>query len=215
MQVKILVADDHKVFREGIISLLQHIPELCVVAEAGTAEEAISETEKHHPNLVLMDITMGDSNGIEATEILKNNFPGLNVLVLTMHDEYSYISKVLKAGASGYILKDAGKDELISAIRAVASGNTFFSQRVSSSILRNLLPNEKIKQEKKGVALTKREIEILKLITEEYSNTQIAAKLFISARTVDTHRRNLLEKIGVKNTAGLVKYAIKHGIVEA
>ena len=215
MQVKILVADDHKVFREGIISLLQHIPELCVVAEAGSAEEAISETEKHQPNLVLMDITMGDSNGIEATEILKNNFPGLNVLVLTMHDEYSYISKVLKAGASGYILKDAGKDELISAIRAVASGNTFFSQRVSSSILRNLLPNEKIKQEKKGVALTKREIEILKLITEEYSNTQIAAKLFISARTVDTHRRNLLEKIGVKNTAGLVKYAIKHGIVEA
>ncbi len=215
MQVKILVADDHKVFREGIISLLQHIPELCVVAEAGSAEEAISETKKHQPNLVLMDITMGDSNGIEATEILKNNFPGLNVLVLTMHDEYSYISKVLKAGASGYILKDAGKDELISAIRAVASGNTFFSQRVSSSILRNLLPNEKIKQEKKGVALTKREIEILKLITEEYSNTQIAAKLFISARTVDTHRRNLLEKIGVKNTAGLVKYAIKHGIVEA
>ena len=215
MQVKILVADDHKVFREGIISLLQHIPELCVVAEAGSAEEAISETKKHQPNLVLMDIPMGDSNGIEATEILKNNFPGLNVLVLTMHDEYSYISKVLKAGASGYILKDAGKDELISAIRAVASGNTFFSQRVSSSILRNLLPNEKIKQEKKGVALTKREIEILKLITEEYSNTQIAAKLFISARTVDTHRRNLLEKIGVKNTAGLVKYAIKHGIVEA
>ena len=215
MQVKILVADDHKVFREGIISLLQHIPELCVVAEAGSAEEAISETKKHQPNLVLMDITMGDSNGIEATAILKNNFPGLNVLVLTMHDEYSYISKVLKAGASGYILKDAGKDELISAIRAVASGNTFFSQRVSSSILRNLLPNEKIKQEKKGVALTKREIEILKLITEEYSNTQIAAKLFISARTVDTHRRNLLEKIGVKNTAGLVKYAIKHGIVEA
>lgn len=213
--IKILVADDHKVFREGIISLLQDIPEMIVVAEAGNAEEVISQARLHQPNLVLMDITMGSSTGIEATRILKEEFPATRVLVLSMHDEYSYISGVLEAGASGYILKDAGKSELVSAILAVAAGNTFFSQRVSSNLLQKLLPQEKGKTEKKGVPLTKREIEILQFISEGFSNAEIAGKLFISARTVDTHRRNLLEKTGVKNTAGLVRYAIKNGIVEA
>ena len=211
--INILIADDHKVFREGIISLLNEVENICVIAEASNGPEVLEMLKEKRPQVILMDITMGDSNGIEATKLVKKEYPDIKVLVLSMHAETGYIVGMLEAGASGYLLKDAGKEEMIRAILTVAEGNTYYSQKVSSALVEHLTsPNKP--REKTDIPLTKREVEVLKLISEEYSNPEIAEKLYISIRTVDTHRRNLLEKLEVKNTAGLVKYAFKHGIIE-
>jgi DNA-binding NarL/FixJ family response regulator len=162
-----------------------------------------------------MDIDMGETSGIDMTIEIKKDYPEIKILTLSMHGEKNYIVKILEAGANGYILKNAGKEEIITAIQTVANGGTYFSSQVSEKLLEYLKhPSKQKKDISKDVTLTEREIEILKLISEEYSNPEIAEKLFISVRTVDTHRRNLLEKLGVKNTAGLVKYAIKVGILE-
>lgn len=212
--ITILVADDHKVFRDGVISILEDLEDVKVVAEASDGREVLARLKEVQPRVVLMDITMGEASGIDATKLLKKDYPNVKVLALSMHAESGYIIKMLEAGASGYLLKDAGKEEMIRAIRTVDEGNTYYSQRVSSAILEHLANPAKSQKEKTAASLTRREMEILRLITEEYSNPEIAEKLFISIRTVDTHRRNLLEKLGVKNTAGLVKYAIRQGLLD-
>jgi DNA-binding NarL/FixJ family response regulator len=212
--IKILIADDHKVFRDGIISILDDVEDITVIAEANDGRQVLEQLKSHQPNVILMDISMGDANGIDSTKLVRQQYPDIKVLVLSMHAESGYIIKMLEAGASGYLLKDAGKEEMIRAIRTVVNGDTYYSEKVSSIIIQHLTNPNKSKPGKTGVALTKREVEVLQLITEEYTNPEIAEKLYISIRTVDTHRRNLLEKLGVKNTAGLVKYAIKYGIFE-
>ncbi|MCB9283072.1 MAG: response regulator transcription factor [Lewinellaceae bacterium] len=211
--ITVFIADDHKIFRDGIISLLENEEDIRVVGEAGSEEELNTRVARLQPDLILMDISMGSTNGIDATESILKRFPKIKVLALSMHSESSYILKMLEAGASGYLLKDAGSREMVAAIRSVASGNTYFSQQVSQTLLHHLSGGKKIKEKIAGVPLTKREIEVLQLIAEEFSNAEIAERLFISIRTVDTHRRNLLEKLGVKNTAGLVKNAIRLGLI--
>lgn len=214
MMINILVADDHKVFRDGIISILEDVADITVIAEAGDGREVMERLKKVQPHVILMDITMGDTNGIDTSKLVKASYPDIKVLALSMHSESGYIMKMLEVGASGYLLKDAGKEEMETAIRVVAKGDTYYSQQVSSIIVQQLTNPNKPKESKGGVPLTRREKEVLSLIAEEYSNPEIAEKLFISIRTVDTHRRNLLEKLQAKNTAGLVRYAIRHGIVE-
>ena len=211
--IDILIADDHKVFRDGITSILGEVEDINIIGEANDGREVINHLESINPDVILMDISMGETNGIDTTKLVKQKFPSLKVLVLSMHGESAYIVKMLEAGASGYLLKDAGKDEMIRAIRTVAEGNTYYSQRVSAAIVEHLTnPNQPKKN--KQIPLTKRELDVLRLIAEEYTNPEIAESLHISIRTVDTHRRNLLEKLQLKNTAGLVKYAIKQGIVK-
>jgi DNA-binding NarL/FixJ family response regulator len=213
--IKIIVADDHRVFREGIVSILEHTEDIEVVAQARDGKEVLEQLQRTKPDLILMDITMGNAGGIETTQMARQINPEIKVLILSMHSESSYIVKAMEAGASGYLLKDAGSQELVSAIRAVAQGSIYLSSQASATLIEQLLAkNKKPAERKEGIPLTRREIEVLKLIVEEYSNAEIAQQLFISIRTVDTHRRNLLEKLGVKNTAGLVKYAIKHGLAE-
>ncbi|MCO6490777.1 MAG: response regulator transcription factor [Phaeodactylibacter sp.] len=212
--IEIMIADDHRVFREGIVSILENTGEIRVVAQAQDGKEVMEKLRKARPELILMDISMGEAGGIETTRLVKEQYPEIKILVLSMHSESSYIVRMLEAGASGYLLKDAGSAELVNAIKAVAEGHTYFSSQVSATLVDQLVKGKKPPERKAGVPLTRREIEVLRLIAEEYSNPEIADKLFISIRTVDTHRRNLLEKLGVKNTAGLVKYAIKHGLVE-
>jgi DNA-binding NarL/FixJ family response regulator len=211
--IRILIADDHKIFREGLVALLDGEPELQVVGEAKHAQEVMEQLAQQPVEVILMDVDMGDSNGIDTTRQVKAAYPQVNVLALTMHAEHDYIVRMLDAGATGYILKNTGLDEMVMAIRAVSSGGTYYSQQVSASLVEHLTKPKK-QQASKGVPLTPRELEVLKLIAEEYANPEIAEKLFISVRTVDTHRRNLIEKLGVKNTAGLVKYALRHGIIE-
>ena len=212
--IEIMIADDHRVFREGIVSILENTGEIKVIAQAQDGKQVMEQLHQVQPKLILMDISMGEAGGIETTKLVRENYPAIKVLVLSMHSESSYIVKMLEAGASGYLLKDAGSAELINAIKAVAEGHTYFSSQVSATLVDQLVKGKKPTERKTGITLTKREIEVLRLIAEEYSNPEIAEKLFISIRTVDTHRRNLLEKLDVKNTAGLVKYAIKQGLVK-
>ncbi|MBN2521495.1 MAG: response regulator transcription factor [Bacteroidales bacterium] len=214
-QIKVMVADDHKMFREGIKALLEKEKNITVVSEANDGEEVFMKLSEKPVDLILLDISMEGMNGIEIAKKVCDQFPDVKILALSMHSEINYITSMLEAGATGYILKNTGKEEMITAIKTVASGDSYFSNEVSVKLIQNL--NKKSLQpglkDTKEIPLTKREIEILQLIVQEYSNPEIAKKLFISIRTVDTHRRNLLEKLGVKNTAGLVKYAIKHGLI--
>jgi len=214
-QIKIIIADDHKIFREGLTELLNKEKEIKIKGDAGNKQELMDLLKIHSVDVIIMDIDMGEYSGIDLTSEIKKVFPEIKVLALSMHGDKNYIVKMLEAGAIGYILKNAGKEEMMNAIRTVAGGNAYFSSQVSSKLLEDLLNPEKPKKKKpEGTPLTEREIEVLKLIAEEYSNTEIADRLFISIRTVDTHRRNLLEKLGLKNTAGLVKYAIQHGLLD-
>lgn len=214
MPITIYIVDDHKVFRDGITSLIKYEEGIEVLGSSGTIPDFMFKIVNFDPDIILMDISVGEDDGILATKWIKNKRPETKVLILSMHHEDSYIKKVLDVGANGYLLKDAGTKEMMQAIRTVANGSTYYSQKVSNSIVQQLLNKNLKKQKTKGQKLTPRELEIIKLIAEEKSNKEIADSLFISIRTVDTHRRNLLEKLQVKNTAGLVRYALQHGIAE-
>ena len=212
-QINIIIADDHKIFREGLSELLSKSDDLRIFGGAGDRDEILALLNAHHIHVVIMDIDMGETSGIVLTKEIRSANPEIKVLALSMHGEKNYIVKMLEAGASGYILKNAGKEEMINAIRTVANGDTYLSSQVSARLIDHITNPDK-KQKQEGIPLSEREIEVLRLITDEYSNSEIAEKLFISIRTVDTHRRNLLEKLQVKNTAGLVKYAISKGLLE-
>lgn len=212
--IKVLIADDHKIFRDGLKSLMESEPDIKVIGEAADGKEVLNQLENIQPDVILMDISMGEAGGITTTQIVKEKFPAIKILVLSMHSESSYILKMLELGTNGYILKDAGKSEMLSAIRTVATGNSYYSSIVSAKLVEALTRRSKTTSKRDDIPLTPRELEMLKLIAEEYSNQEIANKLFISIRTVDTHKRNLLEKLKVKNTAGLVKYALKKGLLE-
>ena len=214
-KIRVVIADDHKIIRVGLNAILQLENDIDVIAEAENGTDVIALMKTHVVDVILMDIDMGVPNGIETTHTIKSDFPDIKVLALTQHEERDYILKMLEAGANGYLLKNCGRDELRAAIHAVVNGDSYFSNSVSATLLKaitelkgNLKPASKNNSD-----LTQREKEVLQLIAQEHSNAEIAEKLFISVRTVDTHRRNLLDKLQAKNTAGLVKYAIEKGLV--
>ena len=215
--IKIIIVDDHKIIRVGLRGLLEREQDIEIMGEAENADAVMTILATQHTDVVLMDIDLGDSDGIMTTRKIKELYPSIHILGLTMHEESNYIIKMLEAGASGYLLKNAGREELLAAIHTVAKGDSYFSQKVSATLLQAITrQKETLADPKKPLiqsSLSEREIEVLRLIAQEYSNGEIANKLFISIRTVDTHRRNLLEKLHVKNTVGLVKYAIKMGII--
>jgi len=214
--IKVIITDDHKIIRVGLRGLLDRETDIEVVGEAEGAEDTLQLLAKIPVDVILMDIDLGESDGIQATRRVKEQYPNICVLGLTMHEESDYIIKMLEAGASGYLLKNAGREELLTAIHTVAKGDSYFSQKVSATLLQAIThPKTAPADQKKHfqTPLSEREIEVLRLIAQEYSNGEIAEKLFISIRTVDTHRRNLLEKLQVKNTVGLVKYALDKGII--
>lgn len=215
-KIRILLADDHTMIRSGIATLLQSIKEFSIVGEAEDGEDAVHKTSELRPTVVVIDLSMPKLSGIEATKIIKKRYPETNVLVLTMHENEEYVYQILKSGASGYVLKSAGKDELAAAIRAAAKGEKFFSPRISQ-----LMVEGYVKRVEKGtpdapkgdVLLTRREREILALVASGLTNQQIADQLFISPRTVDTHRTNIMQKLDIHDLANLVRYAIEHGVI--
>ena len=211
-KIQILLADDHPMVRSGLIKLLEPYKEFVVVGEAGDGEEAVAMTKKLEPDIVIIDLSMPKLSGIEATKLIRKNNPTTKVLVLTMHDNEEYVYQIFKCGAGGYMLKNTGKDDLAAAIRAVAKGETFFSPRVSeimvSAYLRKADVREELPLSNEDVLLTKREKEILFYIADGLNNSQIAEKLFISARTVDTHRTNIMQKLDIHDAANLVRYAL-------
>ncbi|MFT5166898.1 MAG: DNA-binding NarL/FixJ family response regulator [Saprospiraceae bacterium] len=207
-KINILLADDHKIFREGLKALLEEVKHLHVMLQAENGIQVIKLLENNTVDLVMMDIHMPLMNGLECIEEIKKSYPLLPVLVLTMAADDIYIKRMLMAGANGYLLKNSGGKELLSAIDTVLKGDQYYSAPVEQIIMNSLksptlfVPDEKI--------LSAREEEVLKLIATEHSNGEIANKLFISLRTVDAHKRNIQEKIGAKNIAGVIRYAIKN-----
>ena len=212
--IKVAIVDDHKMFRDGVSSILNEVSHIEVIWNASNRQDTYKGIEQMMPDIILMDISLGSESGLTLTKDLILRYPEVKILVLSMHQEENYIIKALEVGALGYILKDAGREEMISAIEIVYKGDHYYSKFVSDILIKRLTKGTRPKKSDDKSALTKREKEILKLIAEEYSNPEIAEELFISIRTVDTHRRNLLDKLGAKNTAGLVKHALKIGLIE-
>lgn len=213
-KIKVLIADDHKIVRVGLRGILEREEDITVVGEAEDGNEVLDILKSTVTDVVLMDIDMGRTNGIATTQKVKASHPEVQVLALTMHEEQGHIVGMLEAGACGYLLKNAGREELLAAVHTVAKGDSYFSNQVSATLLQ-ALTNVKRRSapSNNNTPLSDREVEVLQLIAKEYSNGEIAEKLFISIRTVDTHRRNILEKLQLKNTAGLVKYAIEKALL--
>lgn len=209
--IKLLLADDHGIIRDGIKLMLNKTSEFEIIGEANNGKEVVDYLEKHPDTIdvVLMDINMPEMNGIEATQIITDKYPKIKVLALTMHVEETYITNMLKAGALGYVLKESNKEDLIDAINTVAIGNKYYSNEVSVTLINSLMNNGKTKTSE----LSDREIEVLTFIATGNTNNEIGEKLFISGRTVETHRRNILSKLEVKNTAEMIRYAIKNNLV--
>lgn len=214
--IKVLLAEDHVILREGLKLLLQHDKELEIVAEAGNGMDVEDLLRKHEIDLVVVDIDMPGKNGVEITHYVKENYPSIKVLVLSMLDNEKYVIKSFIAGASGYLLKTSGKDELIAAIKKVHVGEPYISHHISLKLIRKIIENSMIISDdhKVNIDLSERELEVLQLISEGLTNTEIAEKIFTSKRTVETHRKNLMFKTGTRNTASLIKYAILNGIIK-
>lgn len=211
--IKIIIADDHQMFIDGIKALLKNEKDIKVVGEALNGEEVLSILKKEKADIVLLDINMPVMDGIETTKLLQEKFPQVKILMLTMHNKHEFISGLVNAGASGYILKNTGKKELMEAIQSVYEGKNYFSNEVTETIMHDLHKNP-TEQKIEVAQLTDREKDVLKLIAEEYSTKQIADKLFINSNTVETHRKNLMSKIKAKNLAGLVKFALQTGLIK-
>jgi len=208
--IKIILADDHNLFIQGLKSMLNQIDGLEVVAEAKDGEELLRKLRLYHADLVISDVHMPEMNGLEAVVHIKAQFPSTKILMLTMQEELSYVKRLFDLGVNGYLLKNASREELESAIKKIAQGGSYFS----SDLMASLMGGSKTNKTEENVQLTRREKEILSLICQELSNPAIAEKLFISQETVNSHRKNLLRKLNVKNTAGMVKYAMGKGLIE-
>ena len=213
--VKILIADDHELIHNGIINILKPLKRYKIVGKAVNGEDAIEKARLLDPDIILMDISMPVLNGIEATRIISKTMPEIKILALTQHEENEYVVEILKAGGSGYLLKNSKKQEFVDAIESVLSGKKVFSNKISEQLFNRLVnpPHENDKNEEPEIPLTKREIEIIQNIADDLSNQQIADKLHISLRTVETHRRNLMQKLNVKTVVALLKYAARHNII--
>jgi len=214
-KIRVVIADDHAVVREGIKMILGREPDIEVVGEAGNGREALDLVAKTKPHVVVMDISMPEMGGVEATRRVKEAHPKVNVLALTMHEDESYVFQLLKAGASGYVLKRGAAQDLVQAIRSAARGEAFLYPSVARSVLADYLKRVEAGEERyRFDGLTDREREILALIAEGLSNQEIAQKLYISIKTVQTHRTHIMEKLDLHNRAQLVRYAIRKGLIE-
>lgn len=212
-KVKIIIVDDHEMFRSGIKSLIELENLGSVIAEASNGEEFLKLIEKNIPDLVLMDIDMPLMDGIEASEKALQMHPGINILVLSMYDDYAHYSALLGAGVKGFISKSSGKSGLEKGINAVSSGDCYFSPDLLKNVIVEINKSKERKTDDNVIRFSQREEEILKLICNGYDTNEIADKLFLSNKTIDNHRSKLLQKVGVKNSIGLVIYAIKNKIV--
>ena len=208
--LKILLIDDHKIVRDGVKLYLDNRNGYEVVAEASDGHDAFNRLMHVEADLVIVDINMKGLNGIETARRIRSEYPQLKILALTMHNDYQNIKNMMDAGASGYVLKSCGEDEMIKAIDTVMAGDVYYSQEVAQTVMNNMARKNTVTTG--DTPLTPREKEIYRLIMKEYGNSEIADELFISVRTVEVHKRNLLEKTGAKNTAGLVLYAVKHNL---
>jgi two-component system, NarL family, nitrate/nitrite response regulator NarL len=212
--ISVIIVDDHQMFIDGIKGLIQSMPDIRVVGEANNGIDLIDVLADTKADAILMDMSMPKMNGLEATKHVIKHYPDIKVLMLTMHDSRNHIEKLLKAGASGYVLKNTGIEELQQAIETVVSGKTYYSPEVTQRIMEGFQQKKKLDSVYGDVDITDREKEVLALIAQEFTTAEIAEKLFISPHTVESHRKNLISKLGVRSAAGLVKYAVQIGLVD-
>lgn len=200
--IKIMVVDDHQLFRDGLLALLSKDEDIHIIGTASSSEELLEALNTKHPHVVLMDISMKEMDGLEAIRLAKHTHPEVKFVVLTMHAEGQYVVKAVRNGAYGYLLKNADEDELLEAIHTVFSGKKYFNDEISQLMIGNMaLEGEPHKK------LSNRETEVLKLVSEGKTTKEIADQLFVSTRTVETHRVNMMKKLKVQNTAELIKKA--------
>jgi len=214
-KTRVLIADDHAIVREGIRMILESQSDLDVVGEARNGKEAVQLTTTLNPDVVVMDISMPEMTGIAAMQAIKHVLPTTHVLILTMHEEDSYVFQLLRLGAAGYVLKRAAATDLVEAIRAASRGEAFLHPPVARQVVRDFLDQiQKGADRKRYDGLTGREREILVLIADGLTNQQIADKLFISIKTVQTHRAHLMDKLNLHDRSLLVRYAARKGLIQ-
>jgi two-component system response regulator NreC len=214
-KIRVLIAEDHTIVRQGLSALLRSESDIEVVGEASDGLEATEMAKKMVPDVVLMDIAMRNLNGLDATRTIKKLFPSMKVLVLTMYDNEEIIFQILKAGASGYLIKDSAMTDLVSAIRAISQGDSYLSPSISKKVIEEYI--RRAEQGEKACMddlLSTREREILQLIAEGNSVPQIASHLCISKKTVEAHKTHIMEKLNIHDKVGLVKYAIRTGLTK-
>lgn len=218
-QIKVLIADDHTLIRAGIRELLQNMNGIEVISEASNGREALEKIKEFSPDIVLLDIAMSELNGLEVAERVNKDFPLVSVIILSMYANEEYVLQALKVGANGYLLKDSAPNELEIAIKAVTRGETYLSPSISKTLVSDYLkriteaPVEEKNTSNVFVKLTSRQREILQLIAEGNSTKKIALKLNVSVKTIETHRMKIMERLGIHDIPGLVRYAIRNGII--
>jgi DNA-binding NarL/FixJ family response regulator len=215
MSIRVLIADDHAILRHGLSQALQSESDIEVVGEVGEGHKAVELVRELAPDVVLMDISMPDLNGIEATGVIQRESPRTRVIALSMHSAKRYVKEMFRAGAVGYLLKECEFDELANAIRVVAQGQTYITPHVTGALLESCIEDEGQPDQGAFSILTQREREVLQLIAEGNSTKQIARRLHISPKTVEAHRLRVMSKLNIDNVAQLTKYAIQEGLTSA
>lgn len=214
-KIKIILVDDHQMFRDGVKAVLHDEETMDVVGEVGSGEELYELLKSVTPDIIITDISMPDTSGIEITRYLTEKYPSVKVLILSMHKNEEFITKSLSAGANGYLPKDTSMKELLEAIEVISQGSNYFNREISDTLLSSIIRKSKSEAKAaKTVALTSREREIISLVAEGLTNKEIAERLFISIRTVDSHKNNIMQKLNLKSTVEMVKYAIKNNLAE-
>ncbi|MGZ3861748.1 MAG: response regulator transcription factor [Bacteroidia bacterium] len=214
-QLKIAVVDDQKLFRQGIVSLLEENEELKVIIEAENGQELLNELRREVPDVILLDLEMPVMDGIIATDFVRKKYPDVKIIILTSHDDDSFITHLVEKGANGFLLKDAHIETVIDAIYDVVETGFHFSERVSKAMVKGLVKSNRIKPNFSSEnLLTKKEIEVLRLICKEYTAREISEMLSVSVRTVEGHRDCILRKTGARNTAGMVIFAVKNDLLD-
>lgn len=216
MTIRLLLVDDHAVVRSGLRMLLASESDVEIVGEAGSGSEAVAAAASARPDVILMDIGLPDMTGIEATRVVKSQFPEIAIVALTIHEDEEYFFRMLDAGASGYVPKRAAPEELLTAIRAAASGEVYLYPSLAKLLVRDYLSQERETANRSTLdGLTEREQEVLSLLAEGQNNAEIASALVISPKTVERHRENIMRKLNLHSRAELVRYAIRKGIIKA
>lgn len=213
MSIRILLADDHELVREGIYSLLEKEKDFKIVAQAKNGRQAVSLTDEHHPDIAVLDVHMPDLNGVEAAkQILKKN-PDTRIIALSVYSTRQFVDGMLKAGASGYLLKSCAYEELTNAIRIVANHQSYLSPQIQTILINGYVTNISDKKNDSLSILTSREMEVLQLIAEGVSSEEIASRLYLSVKTISSHRRQILKKLNLNNIADLIRFAIREGVI--
>lgn len=213
-QIQVMIVDDHQILIDGVKAMFEQDELIHIQCEALDGDQAVARALEHQPHVILLDINLPGKNGFEVCRLIKEKLENIRVIALTMHNEAPYISRMIKAGVDGYLLKNSGKEDITKAIQTVMNGEQYFSEAVTKSIVEGMRAPRKPKSTDFIQKLTRREKEVLRLIVGEQTNDQIAESLFISKSTVISHRKSLLRKLNAKNTAGLVSAAYEFGLLK-